>query len=286
MQYQKTIKKAVSWRGIGVHSGQFAMVTVLPAEANAGIVFYNPDYSQKIVVGTVVPEPAMHATVIRNAAAWSISTVEHIMAALYALGIDNVIMVTEGGEIPILDGSALPFVLGLSEAGIVEIVGASRHYLTPLAPVVLADQSGRIIEVFPSLSEERSLTINYQAAFDHYLIGVWKGSCVLTSDYFIEHIAPARTFGFIDQLPMLRSHGLARGASLGNTLVIAEEEMINEQRLVDECPRHKLLDFIGDIALLGKPLIGRIKATKTGHSFNRLLIQHYLNNPTLWQIVF
>jgi len=277
---QKTLKQRVSFSGIGVHSGLPSAVTLLPAPEDHGVIFINKaNHKEKIIVGQVVPEAAMHATVMRSGG-WMLSTVEHLVAALVVLGVDNVLIEVEGSEIPILDGSALPFVQGVIDAGIVE-QDAIRHYLTPKLALIFDDGKGRSIVIKPA---REGLVIDYSAEFSNDLAGKSIMKEAITTDFFMKELAPARTFGHIDQLPFLRQHGLAKGTSLGNSVVIGQE-LMNDMRMTDECLKHKVLDLIGDLSLLGKPLIGSIKAQKTGHNFNRQVVAHYIEHPDQWELV-
>jgi len=153
-----------------------------------------------------------------------------------------------------------------------------------------AGEKGQLIEILPAqLSNngcfETSLFVEYLADFSHPLVGKSNLNAKITENFFIEHLAPARTFGFLEHLPFLKQHGLAKGTSLGNTLVIGEDEFLNEQRFKDEFVRHKLLDLLGDLGLLGKRLAGTVKAQKTSHNFNRVVIEHYVKNPDLWKLI-
>lgn len=285
-QKQKTLKNEVSFYGIGVHSGQEVGVILRPGVANSGVLFWSRLFPrERFVIGQVLPEVAMHATVIKQSH-WVLSTVEHLMAVLCMLGVDNVEIEVIGTEVPILDGSALPFVQGILSCGLRE-VEARRWYLTPRQLIRLDDDKGRFVELIPATYLEGGmidygLYVDYTAEFNNSLIGA--GSCKkqITQDVFVHEIAPARTFGFLEQLPLLRKHGLAKGTSLGNTVVINQDDFLNELRFENECIHHKVLDLLGDVALLGKAFAGGIRAHKTGHSFNRLIIEHYLQNRSLW----
>ena len=280
--YQQTIQQEIALEGVGVHSGSKSTITIKPALADHGIVIHNPQFPDSdIIIGTIVPISAMHATVLRTQT-WGISTVEHVLAALSALGIDNVILSVDAQEIPILDGSALPFVQALHTTGIV-LQDVPKHYLTPKEKLTFKDDDGRLIEIIPARTGDCSLTFDYQSDFAHPLLKSAKISGMLTPVFFEKEIAPARTFGFLEQLDMLRKHSLAQGTTLGNTVVIGQDSYLNERRFDDEFVRHKLLDLIGDLALLGKPLAGTVIARKTGHAFNRLVVEHYLNNPDQWK---
>lgn len=282
-QYQQTIKKPCTFKGIGVHSGSYVEVELLPASAGTGLVFISAiSGAEPIKIGSIVPEKAMHATVLKSKT-WAISTVEHLMAALMWCGIDNGYLRVVGGEIPIFDGSALPFVQAFQEIGVVE-QPMHRLKMRPRERLEFADDQGRSIVVEPWSQDQEDFQIEYQALFDHPLVGHSTIAHRITSDFFIQELAPARTFGFINQLPRLRAYNLARGTSLGNTVVFSDNECLSSMRYADECVRHKLLDLIGDLALLGHPIVAKMCAKKTGHSFNRMIIEDYIARPERWEL--
>lgn len=284
---RKTVKSAVFFQGIAVHTGNPVSLTILPnfSQKNnplAGIVFQNSNFPlENIIIGTVVPENAMHATVIKQQH-WFVSTIEHLMAAFHVLGVSQVYVQMAAPEVPILDGSALPFVHEILEVGLQDLPD-NAEFLTPRNPVTFTDAQGRFLEIEPATTKK--LHIDYTADFTNPLLGTSHFVGEITPEIFTKEIAPARTFGFLEQLPMLKQHGLARGSSLGNSLVIGPEEFLNDRRFPDECVRHKVLDLLGDLALLGKPLAGKVRAIKTGHNFNRLAVEHYLKNPELWDLI-
>ena len=287
---QTTLNKAIIFEGIGVHSGLSVRVVLKPATANFGIVFINPKFpGESFKIGSVIPEVAMQATVLKQKS-WILSTVEHLLAAISSVGLDNVLIEIDGFEVPILDGSALPFVQGFLAAGL-KVLQAPRKYITPKQDLRFEDaKTGRYIEIKPAKQSAvgvfvYELEIDYIADFNHNLIGNSNFKCTLTPDVFANDISPARTFGFLEQLPQVRKHGLAKGTSLGNTVVLSNEGFLNELRFEDECVRHKVLDLIGDLALVGLPLIGQVKACKTGHNFNREVVVHYIFNPDQWLII-
>lgn len=286
---QKTLKQPIVFEGIGVHTGLPAMVTLFPCEANTGLIIRNKAFpNEPINIGKFVPEHAMHATVVKQKS-WFISTLEHLMAAIYVAEIDNLLIEIEGIEVPILDGSALPFIQKILDIGLCE-QNMPKLFLTPKKFLKFEDAQGRFIEITPAQKQasgeyNTTLYVDYTAEFNHPLAGNSALQGAVACDFFVYEIAPARTFGFLEQLPYLRQHGLAKGTSLGNTVVIGQEELLNDMRIADECVRHKFLDLIGDLSLLGKNLIGSIKAHKTGHSFNRLVIDHYIKNPEQWELV-
>lgn len=283
---QSTIKKTLFFEGIGVHSGAYCSVRLNPQSVNTGILFVNNDFPGEFIkVGTAVPESSAHATVLK-ASSFRVSTVEHLMAALGFAGVDNVLIEVAGGEVPILDGSALPFVLGILHTGLVE-QGEGTGYLRPKSRIEITDAQGRFIHVEP-LDESDDfgpqLSLSYSAELYKANNTVKCDVGYVSSDFFGMGIIPARTFGSIEQLPFLRSHSLAQGAFLGNTLVFSSERVINGGRYDDEWLRHKMLDFLGDLMLLGRPLSAKVTAHKTGHSFNRMLIEHFYNHPEMWVV--
>ncbi len=285
---QKTVKSEVVFHGIGVHSGKAASLIVRPNYSGTGVIFQNEDFPGEIItIGTVLPENAMHATVIKQKQ-WFISTIEHLMATFNVLGVTQAYVQVSGAEVPILDGSALPFVHGIREVGLLELP-ADVCFLTPKEQLTFSDEQGRLIEIMPASNfdgrRDDGLYVDYTADFSNPLLGTTHFVGHITPELFVHEIAPARTFGFLEQLPLLRKHGLAQGSSLGNTVVIGNEEFLNERRFTDECVRHKVLDLLGDLALLGKPLAGKVRAVKTGHNFNRLVVEHYLKNPEEWDLI-
>lgn len=285
---QKTIKKIVCLEGVGVHSGKRSKVTFKPAAANTGIILQNQQFpDEKIKIGTIIPEVAIHATVVRQQN-WGVSTIEHMMAAISALGIDNLIIDIFGVEIPILDGSALPFVQAFFETEIEEC-DCEKCFITPCEKLYFEEEE-RFIEIIPfegnNVDAERmGLCFDHYVDFKHPLLGASNFSGVLDTSFFIREVAPARTFGFLSQLPMLRQHGLAKGTTLGNTVVVGEDEFLNSCRFENEFVRHKFLDLLGDLSLLGKNLVGTVKAKKTGHNFNHKVLEHFIKFPNKWKIL-
>lgn len=285
---QKTVREEVLFHGIGVHSGLPVTLAIRPNYSGSGVLFHHELFQDDpISIGSVVPENAMHATVIKKTQ-WGISTIEHLMAVLHVLGITQAHVHVSGTEVPILDGSALPFVHGVHEIGLQELAD-DLWYITPKETLTFSDDQGRLLEVSPVTRNngqcDVGLYVDYTADFSNPLLGTSRFIGQITPELFVRDIAPARTFGFLEQLPLLRKHGLARGSSLGNTVVIGNEEFLNERRFADECVRHKVLDLLGDLALLGKPLAGTVRAVKTGHNFNRRVVEHYLNNAEMWETI-
>ena len=287
---QKTLKGEVVFEGIGVHSAQLSKVVLKPAEQGFGIVFTNPAFPDDVFkIGSVIPEVAMQATVLKNDK-WVLSTTEHLLAAILGVGLDNVLVQVSGLaqgliEIPIMDGSAAPFVQGILECGLLE-QPAAKKYLTPKQVLKFEDtKTGRFIEIHPAEHFTTDLFLNYTADFAHKLVGNCQFNSLLTQEIFAHEIAPARTFGFLEQLPQMRKLGIAKGTSLGNTVVLSNEGFLNETRFDDECVKHKVLDLMGDLSLLGLALSGKVVAAKTGHSFNREVVVHYISNPDQWLVI-
>lgn len=285
MQKQYTVSQVLQFSGLGVHDGCFGSIRLKPAPEGHGIVFTHVDFQDEpLVVGKTVPLLAMHATVLRQKS-WTLSTVEHLLAAMRMEGIDNAMVEVSGEEIPILDGSAAPFVHAIRRSGPVE--QGARKYLMPRRKLKFSDAEGRYIILQPHEREHMigAIDCTYQAVFNHYALGTKTVSLCINQAQFKNYVAPARTFGFVEQLPFLRSNNLALASSLGNTLVFNVEESINDGRIADEWVYHKILDLIGDIGLLPHPFTGIIEAAQTGHAFNRRIIEYYLAHPDDWVVV-
>lgn len=282
---QCTLKQEVIFEGIGVHSGQLCRIVLKPAAQDFGIVFINPKFPDSVFkIGAVIPEIAMQATVLKNSI-WALSTTEHLLAAIIGIGLDNVLIEVHGFEIPIMDGSAAPFVQGILDSGF-QTQNVPKKYLTPKEVLKFEDnKTGRFIEIHPAQDKSTDLHVSYTADFANKLVGNSQFECILIPEFFVQNIAPARTFGFLEQLPQMRKLGIAKGTSLGNTVVLSHEGFLNETRFEDECVRHKVLDLIGDLSLLGLSLAGKVIAAKTGHSFNREIVVHYISNPDLWRVI-
>ncbi len=210
-----------------------------------------------------------------------ISTTEHLLSVFYSMGIDNAVVELDNLEVPILDGSGAPFVAMLQEAGI-EQTRRQRRYLRMLKPVKV-EANGKSVAILPSASFELSCHIS----FDHPLVGEQKLELELTPERYAAEIAPARTFGFEHELDAMRDMGLIRGASIDNAVCFTRQEVANPGglRFPDEPCRHKALDLIGDLALLGRPLLGRLVANKAGHAMHAQLVNRIMSDPSLYEIV-
>ena len=263
MLRQHTIRKSVSLEGIGLHSGKPVRLAVSPAPSDSGIVFRVG--SERI---TAAPESVVdshYATTIgRNGT--RLQTVEHLMAATAGLGIDNLEVHVEGTEVPAVDGSAKPFVALLLSAG--RVPQAARRRPIDVPHPIRVGSGARWIHIEPS----SAFRISYTLDNDHPAIGTQVLSCTPTEESFIEEYAPARTYGFLKDLGVMRKHGLALGGSLDNAIVVGKRGTLNGLRYRDEFVRHKILDLIGDLALLGRPIHGHVIARNAGHGLNFELV--------------
>jgi UDP-3-O-[3-hydroxymyristoyl] N-acetylglucosamine deacetylase len=265
MDLQQTIRKSVTFEGIGLHSGEPVRMTLSPATAGTGILFRASD-------GTLIPVTPDHVVDTRSATTVGaygarVRTIEHLMAAAGALGIDNLLVEVDGEEIPAADGSSKPFVELLYSAGRVSL-GAPRDPLVITTPIRVGDES-RWVRIMPS----DSLRISYTLDNRHPVIGLQTASLEVTEARFVDEIAPARTYGFLKDVPMMRQNGLARGGSLDNAVVVGKRIVLNDSlRFADEFVRHKVLDLVGDLAVLGRPVVGHVVARNAGHALNHELL--------------
>lgn len=263
--HQKTIRNPVSVSGIGLHSGKPAQITIAPAPADSGIVFRVAGHAEPIPAAPESVVDSHYATTVgRNGT--RIQTVEHLLAAAAGLGIDNLDVTVDGTEIPAADGSAKPFVALLTAAGRVTQSAPRRRIVVPYP--IRVGTGGRWIQIVPS----DAFRISYTLDHEHPAIGTLAMSCVPTERMFVEDFAPARTYGFLKDLGQLRRNGLARGGSLENAVVVGQRGVLNGLRYRDEFVRHKILDLIGDLALLGRPVVGHVIARNAGHDLNFELV--------------
>jgi UDP-3-O-[3-hydroxymyristoyl] N-acetylglucosamine deacetylase len=283
---QTTLQDHVAVAGIGVHSGAPATLTLHPAEADTGIVFLRcgtdgqPD--RELSANFRAVTATEFATVLGDHNGPAVSTTEHVLAALQALGVDNAVVEVDGPEVPIMDGSAAPFVAAIDQAGIVTLP-ASRRYIQVLKPVRVAkgDCYG---ELRPHL---RGFRVETEIEFDHPLIGRQAFATDVEPDLFRRELARARTFGFMRDVAKLWSAGYALGASFENTVVVAENRVLNPEgmRFTDEFARHKAVDAIGDLALSGAPLIGAYRSVRGGHKLNHAVLTALMADRSAWAYV-
>lgn len=278
MIYQKTLKKDISCIGIGLHSGTKVTLTLKPAPPDTGIIFRRIDLNGlEIKASYENLYTTYHATSLsRNGTI--LNTIEHILAALYGLGVDNAYIELDADELPIMDGSAAPFIYLIFEAGIRRQTKL-RKYIKITKPIHLNGQN-KSISLFPS----EEFKISYTIVFDHPAIKKQEETLRINRKAFIEHIAPARTFGFLKDVEMLRRNGFIKGGSLENAIVLDENSILNnELRCRNEFVLHKILDVIGDVSLLGYPLLGHIVAFRAGHPLHTKLVSEVLEHRECWE---
>ena len=282
MIFQQTLGNKAAFSGIGLHTGKLITLTLRPAEPGTGIVFHRVDLSPAVSIearAANVVNTRLSTTIGRAGA--SVSTIEHLMAALYGCGIDNAHVDINGPEVPIMDGSAASFVEGIVRAG-AKGCGKARKYLVVKKPVSVVEGDKKI-SIIPS----RYYKISFDMQFAHQAVRSQSRSMTFSPQCFASEIASARTFGFLAEVETLKAHGLALGGSLDNAVVIGDEGVLNQEglRFPDEFVRHKILDSVGDLALAGHRLIGHVKATKSGHDLNHKLVTELLRRPDCFTLV-
>ena len=282
MIYQQTLGNKAAFSGIGLHTGKTINLTLRPAEAGTGVVFHRTDLSPAVSIearAANVVSTRLSTTIGRGET--SVSTIEHLMAALYSCGIDNAHIDINGPEVPIMDGSAAPFVAGIVKAG-TKGCGKARKYLVVKKPVSLVEGDKKI-SIIPS----RHYKISFDMQFAHQAVKSQTRSMLFSQETFERDYAGARTFGFLAEVETLKAHGLALGGSLENAVVIGDEGVLNEEglRFPDEFVRHKILDSVGDLALAGYRLFGHVKAAKSGHDLNHKLVSELLRRPDCFSLV-
>ena len=275
MLEKRTVQSPVSFAGLGVHSGTQARLTVKPS-SRGSVIFRRMDLG-----GLEVEVDPRRAEVFNCSSlvfdSGRILTLEHFLAVLFILGLDSVEVELEGEEIPIVDGSAAPFARALLQAGLRPLPLTSKA-VRIVQPHTIEDGEARL-----SFSPDSDFRLSYAIDFPHPLIGRQEISLGLTRQIFIEEIAPARTFGFLKDVPDLWKRGLALGGSLDNAVVLDEEKVVSGPlRFKDEFVRHKVLDLIGDLALFGHPLLGHFQAERAGHRLHHKAVRFLLDHPDFW----
>jgi UDP-3-O-[3-hydroxymyristoyl] N-acetylglucosamine deacetylase len=280
MRLQRTLKQEVTFSGIGLHTGRFATVKLRPAPRDSGIVFHRVDRMTIIRSHIGAVTDTAFATTLGNGNV-KIKTVEHILAALAGIGIDNLIIEIDGPEIPILDGSSTELVGILLKGGIAK-QGKRMPYMRITKPVIMEDGHSEI-----AMLPYEGRKITFRIHFNHHLLGEQHFSLDMNEETFIKEIAPARTFGFLKDVQYMMANGLAKGGSLHNAIILGDNGVLNDTglRFKDEFVRHKILDSIGDFSLLGFPLYGHILANKAGHSTNLKFMKKLISSPECWEIV-
>jgi UDP-3-O-[3-hydroxymyristoyl] N-acetylglucosamine deacetylase len=279
---QRTLKQPLRCHGLGLHSGAPVGLTMLPAPANHGIVFVRTDVGQAVEIPALaehVVDTALATTLGRDGV--RIGTVEHLLAALAGLGVDNTRIEVDGPEVPIMDGSADPFAQLVKSAG-VRILSEPKSFLVIKKSVTVTDGDKEA-----TLAPSSRFRIDCIIDFDHPLISDQSLSFEFSERNFAREVARARTFGFLRDVEKLKAVGLARGGSLENAIVVDDFSIVNPDglRFPDEFVRHKLLDAIGDVSLFGRPVLGHLRAVKTGHALNHKLVQRVLADPAAYVVV-
>jgi UDP-3-O-[3-hydroxymyristoyl] N-acetylglucosamine deacetylase len=278
--YQQTLGAAIEFKGVGLHTGEMATLRILPAPPGKGIIFRRVDLDNFEIRADVASVARVaYATTLMNKGVW-ISTVEHVLSALYGIGIDNAYIELDNFEVPILDGSALPYTDAIAQVGVVR-QNRARTYIRIMQEFVL-EEGQKKIAIYPA----RKFSIKYEIDFAHPLIGRQAREIEMTAANYAGQIASARTFGFEFEVEKLQASGLVRGGSLENAIVLTETGMLNDTslRFDDEFVRHKMLDLLGDFALIGRPVLGRLVATRAGHAMHTRLVAELLDSQSHWTL--
>jgi UDP-3-O-[3-hydroxymyristoyl] N-acetylglucosamine deacetylase len=281
LKNQRTIQNSVHSAGIGLHSGKRVNMLLRPAPAGTGIIFVRTDLGgAKISALAANTGATSYATTLRHNGA-AVRTVEHLLGALAGLGISNLYVELDGDEVPIMDGSAAPFVRMIADAGI-KLQDRVQPVLKITKPLFVREGSKQLA-IWPS----ESPSVSYFIDFDHPLLKEQSLNYRISEENFIRDISAARTFGFLSDVQMLQANGLARGGSLENAVVLGPDRVLNQEglRYPDEFVRHKILDIIGDLSLIGMPVVGHVVAHKAGHGLNAAMVKKLMESPMNWVVV-
>ena len=282
MRNQQTLAAPVTCSGVGLHSGHPVTITLKPAPPNTGVVFVNRNghAGASLPASIEYRVPTELCTAI-SGNGFQVKTIEHVLAALSGLEVDNVYIDVTAGEVPVMDGSAAPFVRLIKSVGVVS-QNRKQPYLKIMAPLEVSEGSKRV-RIEPSATPR----ITYSIHYDHPLIQTQTYVHDCSAGAFERHIAEARTFGFLNEVQALWARGLGQGGSLENTVVLSEDGILNESglRFFNEFVRHKVLDLIGDFSLLGMSFIGHIVADRSGHALHTRLVQQILEQPDKWVLL-
>jgi len=287
MLKQRTLRRIVRTVGIGLHSGTKVQLVLRPAAADTGIIFHRTDLEPpvQIAAGALAVGDTRMASTVESGNA-RVATVEHLMSALAGLGVDNCHVDVDAPEIPIMDGSAASFVFLLQSAGIEEL-NAPKRFVRVLKPVEVREGEGRQLK-WARLSPHFGFKLRFSIAFDHPAIDATEQDVEvdLAREPYVSSVARARTFGFVNEVEALRAAGLALGGNFENAIVMDEYRVLNTDglRSGDEFAKHKILDAIGDLYLLGRPLIAAYSAYKSGHALNNQLLRALLAEPAAYEV--
>src|SRR5436189_2533389 len=280
MNAQRTLRRPISCAGIGLHSGKKVTLSLKPAPSDFGIRFRRADLGGVEVAANIGHLGAINLATGLTCDTVNVSTVEHLLAALVSMGVDNVIVELNSPEVPIMDGSAAPFIYLIHEAG-VKRLQTPRKYLKIIRPIAISRGDKRIA-LYPS----DHFKVTYSISYDHPLLRHQSRTLRITEESFVEEVAPARTFTFLKDVEMLRQNGLALGGSLDNAIVLGETGVLNNAlRFEDEFVRHKILDAVGDLALVGYPVIGHLVAHRAGHALHTEFAAKMLEETQSWRLV-
>ncbi len=281
---QRTLKNAIRATGVGLHTGEKIYLTLLPAPVDTGIVFRRVDLDPVVEIQAKaenVGDTTLSTTLMKGDV--RVSTVEHLLSAMAGMGIDNAIVEVSAAEVPIMDGSAGPFVFLIQSAGIEE-QAAAKKFIRIKRPVVVDDGDKKA-----SFVPFDGFKVSFSIDFDHPVFQdrTLEASVDFSSTSFVKEVSRARTFGFMHEIEYLRSQGLAKGGSVDNAIVVDEYRILNEDglRYEDEFVKHKILDAIGDLYLLGNSLIGEFKAHKSGHALNNKSLRQLIAQEDAWEVV-
>lgn len=279
MRNQQTLAAAVTCSGVGLHSGQSATITLRPAPPDTGVVFVSQHRDGETYLSASIQHrvPTVLCTAI-SGNGLQVQTIEHLLSALCGLHVDNVFVDVTATEVPVMDGSAAPFVRLIQATGIVE-QDRKQPFVKIMAPIEVVDGARRV-RIEPSSTPR----ITYSIHYDHPLIKTQTYVHDCSVNAFENEIAEARTFGFLHEVQALWARGLGKGGTLENTVVLSQDSIVNESglRFADEFVRHKVLDLIGDFSLLGMSFIGHIVAERSGHALHTRLVQQILQQPEKW----
>lgn len=281
---QRTLNNTIRAMGVGLHTGEKVIITLKPAGIDAGIVFRRVDKNPVVEIparSNFVGDTTLSTTLVKDGV--RVSTVEHLLSAMAGLGIDNAIVEVSAPEVPIMDGSAGPFVFLLQSAGILE-QDAPKKFLRIKQKVVVKDG-----DKWASLEPFNGYKVSFELNYDHPVLknSIQHATLDFSTTSYVKEISRARTFGFLAEYEWLRAHNLALGGSLNNAIVVDDYRIVNEDglRYEDELVKHKILDAVGDLYLLGTGLIGAFRGYKSGHTLNNRLLQALLAKKSAWEIV-
>ena len=282
---QRTLKNIVRATGVGLHSGETVYLTLRPAPENHGIQFKRVDLDPPVLIRANADSVSQTtlSTCLSSPDGARVSTVEHLLSALSGMGIDNVLIECNAQELPIMDGSASPFVFLIQSAGVREQT-APREYIR-IAHIVEVDHEDKVARLEPF----NGFRITFSIDFDHPVVD--RGECKTVVDIdeesFVREVSRARTFGFMRDLDYLKANNLARGGSMANAIVVGEDRILNDDglRQNDEFVKHKVLDALGDLYLAGRPIIGHYSGNRSGHALNNKLLRQLFSDPSNYEVV-